>query len=159
MGYRGGSYGGFCSLVETKTWQPEGGGDQELGRGIIWGQLSNSIVTSNSCTYCLEWVCDTFEQAHLWGLRACLTANSSEGTFEIAILHKMKTHIFPGKPYSSKTETWYKYTRRTYLRQIGIHWTKGGWSKRGIYLGVELAEIAAVIGFYNNTHQASWTNA
>ena len=29
---------------------------------------------------------------------------------------------------------------------------------RGIYLGVELAEIAAVIGFYNNTHQASWTN-
>ena len=44
MGYRGGSYGGFCSLVETKTWEPEGRGDQELGRGIIWGQLSKSIV-------------------------------------------------------------------------------------------------------------------
>ena len=44
MGYRGGSYGGFCSLVETKTWQPEGSRDQELGRSIIWGQLSKSIV-------------------------------------------------------------------------------------------------------------------
>ena len=32
MGYGVGSYGGFCSLVETKTWESEGGGDQELGR-------------------------------------------------------------------------------------------------------------------------------
>ena len=43
MGYGGGSYGGFCSLVETKTWESEGEGDQELGRGIIWRQLLNSI--------------------------------------------------------------------------------------------------------------------
>ena len=44
---------------------------------------------------------------------------------------------------------WYGYTR-----QIRKHQNRSCWSMTRIYRGVELAEAAAVIGSYNNIHQA-----